>query len=624
VLYLPALRGEFTNYDDDVYVTRNVDVVRPDLRRILDPRHHTASDWTPAVTFTHILEHRLFGWAPLPYHATNVVLHAATTGVVYALLRTVGVAVLPALLSALVFAVHPLQVENVAWVSSRKTLLAGLFGLGSFLLFLRGRPGLATASFLLAAMSKGTVVVIPLFILAALLLGFGSRRPTRRDLGWLVGLGLLAAARGLGSALAQSDVVARTATADLLERLALMGPILATQFRQLALPYDLAPVYPWPTYDAADARVLLGWTFVLFVIGAVALVARRDRHVALFGAVGGLALLPTLNLWPAPFLQADRYLHLALIGGGFLFVRAFAPLARIRTDVPAVAAVVWCAFVFVPVTLAQTRVWQTSETLWTAVVERSPGFADAHANLGEHYLQNGQADRARDELERALALRPQHGAALYNLALLEQERAPDRAEHSLRLLLAVEPDAAQARGLLGQILARRGENDAALHELDRALELDPTLAPARWVRARIHARTSRFGEAGSDFEILIASGNGTPEVLNELAAVRLAEGHPDRAAVLAVAATDANPKLAVAWDTLAAALLELGDLDGASRAIDRGVEANRDLADLYYRRARMLELRRDLPGARTQASLALEKLGPEPRDWRNDARRLSR
>ena len=623
-VYAPALRGEFTNYDDDVYLTRNLDVVRPDLVRILDPRHRTASDWTPVVTLTHALEYRLFAWRPLPYHALNVALHAAATGLAYALLRTVGVGLVPALLSGLVFALHPLQVENVAWIASRKTLLAGLFGLGSLVLYLRGHAGLATASFLLAAASKGTAVVIPLWIAAALLLGFGSRRPTRRDLAWLGVLGLGAGARALLSAIAQADVVARTATADLVERLALMGPVLATQLRQLVLPYGLAPVYPWPPYDASDPRVFVGWGVVLLVAGAIVAAARRDRHVALFGAIAALALLPTLNLWPAPFLQADRYLHLSLVGLAFLLVRATAPLARLNPWLPAAVVLGWCALVAAPVTVAQTGVWRTSETLWQAVLARSPGFVDAHANLGEHYLRSGDRERAAAELERTLALRPDHPAALYNRALLEEARAPERAEASLRRLLSIDPHAALGRGLLGRILARRGEWEAARVELDRALTDDPTLGAARLVRARLHARAGRLREAAADFEMLVASGHRGPEILNDLAAVRLEQGGPEEAAALARAATETDPRLAAAWDTRAAALLALGDLDGAEAAVERGLAANPELADLYYRRARLLELRGNAGGARRAASLALEKLRGEPRGWRADASRLAR
>ena len=623
-VHLPALRGGFTNYDDDVYVSANPDVLRPDLVRILDPRHHTASDWTPLVTITHASEHRVFGLDPLVYHATNVLLHAATTGVVYALFRSLGVTLVPALLAALLFAVHPLQVENVAWIASRKTLLAGLFGLGSFTLFLRGRPGPALLSFALAAMSKGTVVVIPLFIGAALLLGFGSRRPTRGDLGWLAVFGLIAAARGALTVVAQSDVVERTGTVDLVERIALIGPVLATQLRQLVLPYGLAPVYPWPTYGPLDPRVFLGWGAVLAVIGIIVRASRRDRHVALFGTLGALALLPTLNLWPAPFLQADRYFHLALVPFAFLGVRALEPLARIRSRLPAALLLVWCALVLVPVTVQQTRVWETSETLWQTVLDRSPGFPDAHANLGEYYIATGQTDRARTELEQALSLRPEHPAALYNLALLERPHAPERAEESLRLLLSVDPESAPAHGLLGQVLIRRGREEAALVELDRALAIDAGLAAARLVRARLHARSARLEAAASDFELLVASDPGAPGVLNDLAAVRLAQGRPGQAATLARDATTADPGLAYAWDTLAAALVELGDLEGAERAVDRGIAANPDLPDLYYRSATILERRRDETGARTQASVALEKLGNDRRDWRGDARRLAR
>jgi tetratricopeptide (TPR) repeat protein len=577
------------------------------------------------VTLVHAAEYRLFGTRPLPYHVSNVALHVATTGLVYALLRTLGLSLATALLGALLFGIHPLQVENVAWIASRKTLLAGLFGVGTFGLALRGRWSLASGSYLLAAMSKGTVVVVPLWIAIAWLLGFGSRRPARRDLAWLAALGVVAAARATLTALAQADVVERTAVVGLGGRLLLMGPVLATELRQLLLPLDLSPVYPWSALSVTEPGVWIGWGVVLIAIAGCVAWGRRSRHAALLGAVAGVGLLPTLNLWPAPFLQADRYLHLALVGLAPLAVLATLPLARLRAWAPAALVLGWCALLGVPTTLAQIGVWRSSETLWREVLSRNPDFADAHANLGEHYLTTGRFDEARPELERALALDPDHGPARFNLALLHTRTgAPEQAERELRAAVARDPNDAAAHGLLGRALARQGRIEEALAELDTALEQEPGLAAARLVRARLRARTGGLEGAASDFEVLIAAGHDEPGVLNDLAAIRMEQGRPEEAVVLASRATTRQPDLAMAWDTLAAALLTQGKIDEAARAIERGLEANPALADLHYRRARLHELRGDPDGASESAREALERLGTGRRPWRSEAERLAR
>jgi tetratricopeptide (TPR) repeat protein len=623
-VHLPSLRGEFTNFDDDVYVTENPDVRRAQIASILDPRHYTASDWTPLVLLTHVVEHSGFGLNPLPYHATNWLLHIATTGLAYGLYRAVGVGLIPALLGGLLFGIHPLQVENVAWVASRKTLLAGLFGVGSVLLALRGRLGWAFVAFLAAALSKGTAVVVPLWIAAAFLLGFASRRPGRSELAWLALFGLVAALRAGLSAGAQAEVVERTAVAGLDGRLALMGPVLATQLRQLVLPLDLSPIYLWPGLSFWDVRVWLGWGVVGAVTGSVLFLARREAHVALFGAFAGIGLLPTLNLWPAPFIQADRYLHLSLFGAAILLVRAVQPLGHLRAWAPAACVLAWCAVLGVPISIDQTRIWRTSETLWQEVIGRNPEFDDAYTNLGQHYLREGDRARARPALERALELRPEHFAARFNLALLHvHEGRGDQAETELRALVEAHPDSAPAHGLLGRVLAHR-DPDTALRHLDRALTLDPHLAAARVGRAHLHARAGRWEQAATDYRQLLADGESAPGVLNDLAAVRLAQGRAAEAAPLARQAVRAAPGMAIAWDTLATALLELKRLDEAAQALEQGLAADPDLADLHYRRARLLELRNDPGGAREAARRSLLKLGSEPRDWRTDAQRLAR
>jgi tetratricopeptide (TPR) repeat protein len=347
--------------------------------------------------------------------------------------------------------------------------------------------------------------------------------------------------------------------------------------------------------------------------------------VALFGAVAGLGLLPTLNLWPAPFLQADRYVHLSLVGGAFLLTRAVQPLARLHAWPPTATVLLWCALVALPLTVDRTGVWRTRETLWLEVLRRDPDFADAHANLGEHYLRTGQAAGARAELEQTLALRPDHGPARFNLALLHlRGRRLEDAETTLRPRLEAEPDDAAAHALLGRILLHRENPDTALRHLDRALALDPGLAPARLDRAHAHARARHWEQSGSDLEYLISEGHSTPSILNDLAAVCLAQGHAQEAAELARKAVEQTPNLAPAWDTLAAALLELGSLDEAEQAIERGLLANSDLPDLHYERARLHELRNESDRARESARRALERLGNASRDWRADAQRLAR
>lgn len=120
LLYLPTLSAEFVGFDDDDYVKANPDVQQLDVLRIFDLRHTTVADWTPVVTFSYALEYQLFGLDARAYHATNLLLHLACIVLMYFFLRDLEVSVSLALFGTLVFAIHPLQVESVAWVSSRK------------------------------------------------------------------------------------------------------------------------------------------------------------------------------------------------------------------------------------------------------------------------------------------------------------------------------------------------------------------------------------------------------------------------------------------------------------------------------------------------------------------------
>ena len=624
LLYLPALSAEFVGFDDYEYVKVNPDVRQPEVLRVFDLKHTTIADWTPVGTLSYALDYRLFGLDARAFHMTNLLLHLACLVLMYFLLRDLEVSASLALLATLVFAIHPLQVESVAWVSSRKNLLAALFGLAFCREFLAARPLSATLFLLLALGSKGTAVVFPLWAAVLWACRFGAMR-RRQGAVWLVLFAALAAARALLSVTSQAVVIGpRDASAmTLSQRLTIIGRVLSTQLRQFFLPSDLSLYYSWTLGHWSEPRVLVSWAVVLGVVVAIIWLARRDVRIGVMGSFVILGLLPTLNIVPAPYFQADRYTHLALVGGSVLGVLLLWPLRGVHQRLPAVVLALWCALVAVPTTRARIAVWRNTEALWNDTLRSAPNISFFWNGLGMYYLEKGDTQKAEPALRRALELEPDLETARFNLALiLANHGLPADGIRELNLLISSHPTSVRGQQLLGQLLGEQGDNEQAMLHLDTALRLDPTDKLARYHRARTLARLHRFDAAAQDFEELLHQSRAAV-LLSGLASVRLQQGRPADAVALARQATQGDPHQVEAWDTLGQGLAATGDVAGAESALRSGIDANAQAGELWYRLAQVRAARGDRDGAHEAAAQALQHLdnGAHP-TWENDAQAL--
>ncbi len=567
-----GLRAEFVAWDDLQYVTGNPQVQAEEpvrWLRIFDPRVLVVEEWTPVVTATHIVERHLLGTGPLIYHATNLVLQLLCALAALGLLTELGLPFAAALGAAAVFAAHPLQVESVAWVAARKNLLSTLFFLLAARAYLAGRGPSPFARglgwFLLAILSKATAVVLPAWLAAIHLLR--RDRPIGRWALHLTPFFIIGIARGLYSVVTQAEAVHRTAELGLVGRMATMGPVLARYARQLIWPNDLALLYPWPALAWTDATVLLSWTCVGLLIMAVIIWGRRDRRALEVGLLVPIALFPALNLIPAPFLQADRYVHLALVG--VVGLLALGPgLPRLRP--PAVmAALVAAALILSFVARERTSTWLDSERLWGDALRHDPEFAPGHSNLGLHLLSAGRIDDAMLHLKRAAELEPDRALWRANLAaaLVSDEQLIE-ARRLLESAVDENPKLAEALGTLAVIALRENRDNDALALARRAAALRPGDPFLEVHVAEALAALGRGEEAGAHYAS-IAQIYPVPQVLLGWADLERARGHLERAEELYQRLLRAHPEDADAGYNLATLQLNAGDHEGALRGYDR-------------------------------------------------------
>jgi tetratricopeptide (TPR) repeat protein len=496
--FLPSLQNDFVLWDDDMNITGNR------RYRGLSPAHLRwmfttllGGHYQPLSWLTLGVDHALWGMDARGYHLTSLVLHVTAALAVYALLRAVlehrsgWPAYAAAALGALFFAVHPLRVESVAWVTERRDVLSGLFFVLTLVAYLhmqrsagaRRRRWLAAslAAFTLSLLSKAWGMTVPVVLLALDVFPL-RRRPSARlvleKLPWAV----LAAAAGAIAFVAQHRIEAMKSLADHgpFERTLQATYGLCFYLWKTIFPSNLSPLYILPD-DLSIASVRFGVPFALAVAITVAAVLGRRRRPWLLAAwVAYVAILsPVLGTaQTGPQLAADRYTYLASVPLAALVAAGIERLlaATSRGTPLVLTAAVALVAAYGVATARQTRLWHDSMTLWNHAIHVDAGNFVAWTNRGwTRYLEGKDLAAAVADYTEALRLRPHYPLALNDRGVARQMQGDLRgAVHDYTQALLADPRYAEAVYNRGTAHHARGDLPAALADYTLALTLDPT------------------------------------------------------------------------------------------------------------------------------------------------------
>jgi protein O-mannosyl-transferase len=526
VAFAPALHNGFVSWDDS--------------RNFLDNPHYRGlggeqlrwmwstflmGHYVPLTWMTLGLDYVLWGMNPAGYHATSVLLHAANAVLVFFLARrllgltTRAPSTEAAAFAALFFALHPLRIESVAWVTERRDTLSLLFYLTSVLAYLRFRDTpdrlspwywIALAAFAAALLSKGTSVTLP--ALLVLLNIYPLRRINstnwraaegRRLLLELAPFALLAAGFSLLS------IVALHPPAQLgpAAKLAVSAYSVQLYLTKTVLPIGLSPLYEMPTrIDALAPRFLVAYlTCVIVAVATWRLWRRWPGATALLIAFA-LISLPMLGIVQnGPQIAADRYTYhagpaLAMLAAAALFFAA--PLATVARQTIAAVVVVVLSLM----TWKQTSVWHDSERLWSRVLDEDPASAMGYSAMASIRYKQGRVDEGLELSRRAVELSPKFAQAHNDLGVGLGSRGQfAEAASEYRTAIALDPNSSdEPLNNLGVILVRQGDIDAGIENYRRALEINPDYADAHvnWGNALVRAR--QFAEAIPHYEAALA------------------------------------------------------------------------------------------------------------------------
>ena len=637
--YLPVLDAGFI-WDDDNFLYDNALIHDANgLYRFWFTAQ--APDYFPLVSTSLWIEWRLWGLHAAGYHAVNVVLHALTAVLFWRVLRRLAVP--GAWLAAAIFAVHPVNVESVAWITERKNTLPMVFYGLTLLTYLhfevtgqRRWYGLALLAFLLALLSKTSVVMLPFVLLGCA--AWQRGRIARADLMRSVPFFALALAFGLVTAWFQhyrsiGDDVVRTD--GLASRLAIAGWAVWFYLYKALLPLRLSFVYPRWEADTSALLTFLPGLALLVGFGLLVRYRRTWGRGPLFGlGYFVVTLVPVLGLANIYFMRyslvADHWQYTSIIGVIALAVGLLAEAVRRRGAAAqgvargSAAAVV---LVLAVLTWRQAQTYQNEQVLYEATLAYNPGawmarnnlggllnqqgryaealphltealrlkpdFADAHNNLGDALTGLSRLDEAVEQFGKALALRPNYLEAHFNLAraLVLQGKVEEAIAH-YRMALQQAPDNVRVLTGLATALTRQGRFDEAIVHHRRLVELNPRDAATRHALANALAAGGQLEEALVPFAESVRLDPGNAQARYDMGSALIMGGRFEEGVTHLRAALALRPDWPDAYNNLGIALSRLGRFDEAAQ---------------QYREA--LRLRPDFALAQRNLADALSRLG---------------
>jgi tetratricopeptide (TPR) repeat protein len=566
-VYWPATRCDFVNYDDDLYVTSNVHVQNGlTLENVKWAfSNPVAANWHPLTVMSHMLDCQLFGLNPWGHHLVNVLFHALNAALVFVLLRQLTNATWRSLLVAALFGLHPLRVESVAWVTERKDVLSGFFGLLSLIFYTRyaqtkqtlnAQPStlnyfLALFFFALGLLSKPMLVTLPFVMLLldywplARIPNSELRTPNSQFVPSLVTrhasllleklpFFALAAAASCVTFVVQKSGGSVMAV-EYLPLSARVGNALVSYCRYLGKlfwPTDLAVFYPHPGHWP-QAQVLLAG-LLLVAISVLFFVKRRQYPFLLMGWLWFCGMLvPMIGLvQTGGQAMADRHTYIPSLGVLVLVVWGLYELTRrwqyhvVALSVASLTAIFLC----VGLTRQQLGYWQDSESIFRHALAVTQNNYLAHNNLGTTLGEKGQMDEAIRQFQEAIRLKPDYALAHNNLGVaLDREGQIGEAIRQYQEAIRLKPDYAEAHYNLGIAFRKKGQNDEAIRQYQEAIRLKTDYAEAHNNLGIALATKGRLDEAIENYRQATQINPNYFEALNNLGTILAARGRLDEA-----------------------------------------------------------------------------------------------
>ncbi len=586
--YSPIWDADFVYWDDDVNVYENQDIQSLSGQNIKNIfTRSIIGNYNPLPILTFAIEHAIYGMDPQKMHFTNLMLHAIACLLVFFVSRRLKLSPTIALFVALLFALHPMRVESVAWITERKDVLLACFFWLSFLLYLKSYKDkkyfwYALLIFPLALLSKIQAVSLPLAFLCADYLM--KKRLSWQDVisKWpFFLLSLITGVSGLYF-LADAGSLNPGTTQDIFqwyERPIIGAFSYMVYLYKLIIPYPMSPLYPFP--DGLKTIHYLVATAFLPLLPLWYWLWKTKRKTALFAfaffTVNVIFLLQVVGAGQG--FIADRFTYIGYFG---FFFWAGTIFQKYRNHNLARAIALSLLIIYSVWTAQQAKIWQNSETMWSHVLDIYPNSPLALGNRGNYYRDNNISQKAMSDYTKAIQSDETRHATYNSRAKLYFNSGKlDLALKDYNKAIELEPNNGEYYSNRGATHARLQNFKQALEDLNKGIELDPNHLSAYTNRAAVFDQLGKFEQSRKDL-----------------------------ATYLQYRPNDHNM-----WYNYGLSSMRVNDLQEALKAANQALKLNPDNGDYYKFRAKVHISLNQFQQARQDANTAAQYGKPLESSW---------
>ena len=471
-IYLPGINNSFTFLDDHVQVVGNPFIKSLDFNSIKGIfSNFFVGMYQPVTTLLYAVTHSLFGINPTAFHLLSLLIYVVNSIIVFKLLQHFLNSKKLSFLLCILFLVHPMQVESVAWVSAFSNLLFSFFFLTAFWSYINYQANrkikylvLCFILFLLSCASKSAAVVFPIILLSydyylskEVNLKLLLQKIPFLAISVLFGVLTIFGRETAGHL---SDL---TETFSAWDRVFLVSHSFLFYPTKFILPYQLSAFYPYPALNNGSLPLLYYLSSILIIILFTTIILLRKKRLLVFGASWFIITI-ALVLQFVPFgnqITTDRYIYLPLFGLllilGFLLQKVKDSKLILLFSIP----LILLSFM----SFQRVQIWKNDEALWTSVIETHPNVSQAYNNLGSYALKSNKGKKAFDYFNQAIRIQPNYADAYSNR---------------------------------GNLFAQDGRSDAAMKDFNKAIQLKPH-ADAYFNRANEYSKLNQLNKAISDY-----------------------------------------------------------------------------------------------------------------------------
>jgi tetratricopeptide (TPR) repeat protein len=594
---------DFVNYDDPAYVYENTNIQAGITFKAIKWAFTTGyiGNWHPLTWLSYMVDWQLFGSKPAGYHLTNLIFHIANTLLLLNVLKQMTHRIWPSAFVAALFALHPLHVESVAWISERKDVLSAFFWMLTMWAYLRyvKQPSvtgylLTLLSFVLGLMAKPMLVTLP-FVLLLLdywplaripsgqaLNNSGSRRIFYYLIREKIPFFILSVVSSIVTLAVQRGAMVPITLAPPKYRIYNALVCYVEYIRKMIWPSRLAVYYQHPGTNVSILYTLIS-TVLLLVVTIIILRLAKDRRYLVTGWFWYLGtLVPVIGLVQVGGQAlADRYSYIPLTGL-FIIIAWGVPDLLVNWRYKKIALILLSLLIISASSICthfQLRHWKNSLTLFQHTLDVTEDNYVVHIHIAEYLCEQNRLDEAIEEYKKCLQIIPDDTDALNNLGIaLGKQGKYDQAIERFNEALRIKPNLASAHTNMSYALAFQGKLDDAAAHLAEALRLDPHFAKAHYYLGLVMGQKGKIKEAITHIEDALRLAPDRVEPMNDLAWLLAASKqtsvhNPDKAVRLAQRACKlTNYKKPDLLDTLAVAYAAAGDFSKAIETAEKALE----------------------------------------------------